>query len=170
MFKLFLKAYWLKKIVARQSKVKHYYLITMTLSSSQQAVLRAKKAIANGDTNFKPRGEKNKAAFEALKKHAPEAQSPPTKRIKITTASSSHTSDLASLLDLNPKNITDTSDEEEEEQEEQDDTMLAKIKAHKEQIKKREEHMKNELSKQKLFLDRVHYDFLQRQKQQMQSY
>ena len=59
------------------------------------------------------------------------------------TAASSHTSVPASLLDFNPKNISDTSDEEE-----QADAMLAKIKAHKEQIKKREEHMKNELSKQ----------------------
>jgi hypothetical protein len=68
--------------------------------------------------------------------------------MKITTASSSHTSDLASLLDFNPENITNTSDEEEEEEKEQDDAMLAKIKARREQIKKREEHMKNELSKQ----------------------
>ena len=45
----------------------------MTLSSSQQAALRAKKAIANGNTSFKPRGEKNKAAFEVLKEQ--EAQS-----------------------------------------------------------------------------------------------
>ena len=70
----------------------------MTLSSSQQAALRAKKAIANGNTNFKPRGEKNKAAFEALKEQAQEAQTnisasnsvsveiplPLHKRIKIT--------------------------------------------------------------------------------------
>ena len=72
------------------------------------------------------------------------AESPPTKRIKITTASSSHTSDLASLLDFKPENIA-TSDEEEEEQEEHSD---AKIKVHREQIKKREEHMKRHLSKQ----------------------
>ena len=87
-----------------------------------------------------------------MKKQAQEAQSPPTKRIKITTASSSsssHTSDLASFLDFNPENITNTSDEEEEERaEEHDDAMLAKIKAHREQIKKREEHMKSQLSKQ----------------------
>ena len=76
-----------------------------------------------------------------------EAQSPPTKRIKITTASSSHTSDLASLLDLNPENISNNSDEEEEEKVEQNDAMLAKIKTRREQIKKREENMKNELSK-----------------------
>jgi hypothetical protein len=67
----------------------------MTLSSSQQAALRAKK-IANGNTNFKPRGEKNKAEFEALKKQALTTQtttivsnivsteSPPHKRMKIT--------------------------------------------------------------------------------------
>jgi len=127
----------------------------MTLSSSQQAALRAKKALANGDTSFKPRGEKNKAAFEALKSNGVSAESPPTKKMKITTASSSssssspHTSDLASLLDFNPENITNTSDEEEEEKEEQDDAMLAKIKAHREQIKKRELHMKSKLSKQK---------------------
>ena len=96
MFKLSLKAYWLKKIVERQSKVKHYYLIIMTLSSSQQAALRAKKALANGVTTFRPRGEKNKAAFEALKKQAQEAQTdisasnsvsfeiPPNNGIKIT--------------------------------------------------------------------------------------
>ena len=42
----------------------------MTLTPSQRAALRAKKAIANGNTNFKPRGEKNKTAFEALKKQA----------------------------------------------------------------------------------------------------
>ena len=68
------------------------------------------------------------------------AESPPPKRMKITTASSSssHTSDLASLLDFNPENITNTSDEEEEERaEEQDDAMLAKIKVHREEIKKR---------------------------------
>ena len=145
-FKLILKAYWLKKIVERQCQEKHYYLI-MALTPQQRAVLRAKKAIANWDTNFKPRGEKNKAAFQALKKAA---ESPPQKRIKITTASSSsHTSDLASLLDFNPENIMNTSDEEEEEEkaEEHDDAMLSKRKAHKEQIKKREERMKNELSK-----------------------
>ena len=121
----------------------------MVLTPQQRAVQRAKKAMANGNTNFRPRGEKNKAAFEALKEHAPEAQNPPTKRMKITTASSSHTSNLASLLDFKPEHITDTSDEEEEERaEEQDDARIAKIKAHREQIKKREEHMKNELSKQ----------------------
>ena len=46
-------------------------------------------------------------------------------------------------MDLNPQNISDTSDEEE-----QDDGMLAKITAHNEQLKTKEEHMKNELSKQ----------------------
>ena len=66
----------------------------MTLSGSQQAALRAKKAIANGNTNFKPRGEKNKAEFEALKKQSQSPQttttniisteSPPQKRMKIT--------------------------------------------------------------------------------------
>ena len=79
-FKMFIKAFWLKEIVERQSKVKHYYLIIMTLSSSQQAVLRAKKALANGVTTFRPRGEKNKAAFEALKSNGVSAESPPTKR------------------------------------------------------------------------------------------
>ena len=129
----------------------------MTLSSSQQALSRAKKAIRNGDTNFKPRGEKNKAAFEALKKQAQEAQSPPTKRIKITTASSSsHTSDLASLLDFKPsqiENITHTSDEEEVEVHPPhtplDGAMLAKMNARKEKLKKKEQHMTNELSKNK---------------------
>ena len=93
---MFPKAYWLKKTVERQRKVKHYHLIIMVLTPHQQAVLRAKKAIANGDTNFKPRGEKNKATFEALKKQAQEAQTdisasnsvsveiPPNKGIKIT--------------------------------------------------------------------------------------
>ena len=42
-------------------------------------------------------------------------------------------------------NISDTSDEEEH-----DDTMSAKIKTHKEQIKNKEEHMKHELSKQEV--------------------
>ena len=91
-----LKGYWLKKTVERQRKVKHYHLIIMVLTPHQRAVLRAKKAIANGDTNFKPRGEKNKAAFEALKEQAQEAQTnisasnsvsielPLHKRIKIT--------------------------------------------------------------------------------------
>ena len=36
--------------------------------------MRGYERIANGDTNFKPRGEKNKATFEALKKQAQEAQ------------------------------------------------------------------------------------------------
>ena len=95
-FKLVLKGYWLKKTAERQRKVKHYHLIIMVLTPHQRAVLRAKKAIANGDTNFKPRGEKNKATFEALKKQAQEAQTdisasnsvsveiPPNKGIKIT--------------------------------------------------------------------------------------
>ena len=151
MFKLSLKAYWLKKIVERQSKVKHYYLIIMTLSSSQQAALRAKKALANGVTTFRPRGEKNKAAFEALKSNGISAESPPPKKMKITTASSSSSpqnSDLASLLDFSLENISNTSDEEEEEKVEQTAATLAKIKTRREQIKKREEHMKNELSKQ----------------------
>ena len=95
----------------------------MPLSSSHRAALRAEKALANGDTSFKPRGEKNKAAFEALKEHEAQtsisasnsvsAESPPHKRMKITAASS-HTSVPASLLDFNPKNISDTSDEEEQ--------------------------------------------------------
>ena len=103
-------------------------------------------------TSFRPRGEKNKAAFEALKSNGVSAASPPTKRMKIPTASSSspQSSDLASLLDLNPENISNNSDEKEEEKVEQDDAMLAKINAHREQIKKREEHMKNELSKQEV--------------------
>ena len=154
-FKLFMQDYWLKEIIQRQSKVKRYYLIIMTLSNSQQALLRAKKAIGNGDTNFKPRGEKNKAAFEALKKQALpliEAQSPPNKRIKITTASST-TADLASLLDCKPPLESHTSDEEEVElhppHKELDGAMLAKLNAHKEQIKKKEQRMTNELSKQK---------------------
>ena len=58
MFKLLLKGYWLKETVERQRKVKHYYLIIMVLTSSQRAALRAKKALANGDTSLKPRGEK----------------------------------------------------------------------------------------------------------------
>ena len=73
-FKLFPKGYWLKKTVERQRKVKHYHLTIMVLTPHQRAVLRAKRAIANGDTNFKPRCEKNKATFEALKKQAQEAQ------------------------------------------------------------------------------------------------
>ena len=96
MFKMCLKGYWLKKTAEKQRKVNHYHLIIMVLTPHQRAVLRAKKAIANGDTNFKPRGEKNKAAFEALKEQAQEAQTnisasnsvsveiPLHKRIKIT--------------------------------------------------------------------------------------
>ena len=112
----------------------------MTLSSSQQAALRAKKAIANGNTSFKPRGEKNKAAFEVLKEQEAQsmvrnisasnsvsAGSPPHKRMRITAASS-HTSDPARLLDFNPLSISDTSEEKEEQK---DDAMLAKTKAHK---------------------------------------
>ena len=125
-------------------------IIIMTLTPSQRAALRAKKAIANGNTNFKPRGEKNKTAFEALKKQAlttqttttniVSAESPPPKRMKITldnyfrrqqalttqtttnnivsaesppqkrmkiTGGSSHTSDLASLLDINLSKTSD---------------------------------------------------------------
>jgi hypothetical protein len=94
----------------------------MTLSGSQQAALRAKKAIANGNTNFKPRGENNKTAFEALKKQAQttetttivsnivSAESPPQKRMKIT-GGSSHISDSASLLDINPNTTNDVLDE-----------------------------------------------------------
>ena len=90
----------------------------MTLTPSQRAALRAKKAIANGNTNFKPRGETNKTAFEALKKQAQSnivsAESPPQKRMKIT-GGSSHTSDLASLLDIHPNTNSDTLDEEEDD-------------------------------------------------------
>ena len=96
----------------------------MTLSGSQQAALRAKKAIANGNTNFKPRGKKNKTAFEALKKQAQTTQTtttniistecPPQNRMKIT-GGSSHTSDLASLLDIHPNTNSDTLDEEEDD-------------------------------------------------------
>ena len=113
----------------------------MTLSSSQQAALRAKKAIANGNTSFKPRGEKNKAAFEVLKEQEAQsmvqnisasnsvfAGSPPHKKTKITAASSS----LANALDFNPENIC----EEEEEEEQEDDAVLAKIKTHKEKSRK----------------------------------
>ena len=152
MFKLLLNGSWLKKTVERQckSKKKHHLFIIMTLSPTQQAALRAKKAIANGNTNFKPRGEKNKTAFEALKKQAlttqttttniVSAESPPPKRMKITldnyfrrqqalttqttttnivsaesppqkrmkiTGGSSHTSDLASLLDINLSKTSD---------------------------------------------------------------
>ena len=32
--------------------------------------MRAKKALANGNTGFRPRGEKNQRAFEALKSQA----------------------------------------------------------------------------------------------------
>ena len=131
----------------------------MPQSSSYRAFLRAKKALANGNTSFKPRGEKNKAAFQALGKHDAQThisvsdESPPPKKIKITTASSSSSSspqnsDLASLLDFNLENISNTSDEEEEEEKvEQTAAMLAKIKTRREQIKKREENMKTELSK-----------------------
>jgi len=129
----------------------------MVLTAQQQAVQRAKKALANGNTNFRPRGEKNKAAFEALGKHDAQThisvsdESPPPKKMKITTASSSSSpqnSDLASLLDFNPENISNNSDEEEEEQVEQTAAMPDKIKTRREQIKKREENMKTELSKQ----------------------
>ena len=87
---MFLKAYWLKKTVESQRKVKHYHLTIMVLTPHQRAFLRAKKAIANGDTNFKPRGEKNKAAFEALKEQAQQHQNPLLKRIKIAEAALSH--------------------------------------------------------------------------------
>ena len=96
-------------------------IIIMTLTPSQRAALRAKKAIANGNTNFKPRGEKNKAEFEALKKQAQttetttttnivSAESPPQKRIKFR-GGSSHTSDAASSLDIHPSTNSDTLDE-----------------------------------------------------------
>ena len=80
----------------------------MTLSPSQRAALRAKKAIANGNTDFKPRGEKNKAEFEASKKRAQttettttnivSAESPPLKKMKIT-------------LDINLDKPSDTLDD-----------------------------------------------------------
>ena len=114
----------------------------MTLTPSQRAALRAKKAIANGNTNFKPRGENNKAEFEALKKQALTTQttttniisteSPPQKRMKIT-GGASHISDSASLLDINPSTTNDILDE--------------KWETHREKIKKREEQQKKELSK-----------------------
>ena len=40
----------------------------MVLTGEQQFELRAKKALANGDRSFKPRGNANKAAFDKLKK------------------------------------------------------------------------------------------------------
>ena len=109
----------------------------MTLTPSQRAALRAKKAIANGNTNFKPRGENNKAEFEALKKQAQttetttttniiSTESPPQKRMKIT-GGASHISDSASLLDINPSTTNDILDE--------------KWKTHSEKIKKREEQI-----------------------------
>ena len=83
-----------------------------------------KKTLANGNTNFKPRGEKNKAEFEALKKRALTTQttttnivsteSPPQKRMKIT-GGASHISDSANLLDINPSTTNDILDEEEDD-------------------------------------------------------
>ena len=116
----------------------------MTLTPSQRAALRAKKAIANGNTNFKPRGENNKAEFEALKKQAQttqtttivsnivSAESPPQKRMKLT-GGASHISDSASSLEINPSTTNDILDE--------------KWETHREKIKKREEQLKKELSK-----------------------
>ena len=79
------------------------YLIIMVLTSSQRAALRAKKALADGNTGFKPRGVKNKRAFEDLKRQSVSGtpnisasndvsdESPLHKRIKITgNASSDH--------------------------------------------------------------------------------
>ena len=40
----------------------------MVLTGAQQFALRANKALANGDTSFKPRGSANKAAFDKLKR------------------------------------------------------------------------------------------------------
>jgi len=120
----------------------------MVFTAQQQAVQRAKKALANGNTNFRPRGEKNKAAFEALGKHDAQThvsvsdESPPPKKMK---SSLPQNSDLASLLDCNPENISNNSDEE-EEQVEQTVAMSDKIKTRREQIKKREENMKTELA------------------------
>ena len=115
----------------------------MTLTPSQRAALRAKKAIANGNTNFKPRGENNKAEFEALKKQAQttetttttnivSAESPPQKTMKLT-GGASHISDSASSLEINPSTTNDILDE--------------KWETHREKIKKREEQQKKELSK-----------------------
>ena len=88
----------------RQRKVKRQYrqyLIIMVLTSSQRAALRAKKALADGNTGFKPRGDKNKRAFEDLKRQSVSGtpnisasndvsdESPLHKRIKITGAASS---------------------------------------------------------------------------------
>ena len=99
----------------------------MTLSNSQRAALRAKKAIANGDTSFTARGETHKAAFEALKETAQTTMGPLHKHIKIRGATSAHTSVPTRLLSFNPMNISDTSDEEE-----QADALSDKIKTHKE--------------------------------------
>ena len=117
-------------------------IIIMTLTPSQRAALRAKKAIANGNTNFKPRGEKNKAEFEALKKQAlttqttttniVSAESPPQKRMKIT-GGASHISDSASSLEINPSTTNDILDE--------------KWKTHSEKIKKQEEQIEKKTYK-----------------------
>ena len=39
----------------------------MVLTAGQQAVLRAKKALKDGNTSYKPRGRKNKQVFQELK-------------------------------------------------------------------------------------------------------
>ena len=91
--------------------------------------------------------ETTKGKRESLPLNQIIGEGPPHKRIKTTT------SDLVSLLDFNLDNITHTSDEEEVElhppHKELDGAMLAKLNAHKEQIKKKEQRMTNELSKQK---------------------
>ena len=63
-----------KDLAQRYQYVQHSNVVIMVLTSSQQAALRAKKALANGNTNFKPRGASSKAAFEALKEQGREAQ------------------------------------------------------------------------------------------------
>ena len=40
----------------------------MVLTGARQFELRAKKALANGDISYKPRGSANKAAFDKLKR------------------------------------------------------------------------------------------------------
>ena len=53
----------------------------MVLTGEQQFELRAKKALANGDRSFKPRGSANKAAFDKLKREFDE----PTKQLNAHT-------------------------------------------------------------------------------------
>ena len=63
-----------KDLAQRYQYIQHSNVVIMVFTSSQRAALRAKKALANGNINFKPRGIANKAVFEALKKQAREAQ------------------------------------------------------------------------------------------------